>query len=137
LRFRFAALAAILTLAATLVPTVAQAAQPASATASHSQAALVPAVTTKSCAATVSNARPVQNSKVVVSVKNLASGAAVTTTAKYKSKSTKKTTNANAKGLASTTYAIGPATHGFKVVITVAASKGSTRWTCKTSFTTR
>ncbi|WP_090474084.1 hypothetical protein [Nakamurella panacisegetis] len=128
MRFRSAVAAAVLAITATIVPSVAQAA-PAPA--------LHAAVAAKACSASVSNSRPTQNSKVVVTVKNVGAGAAVTTVAKYKTTNTKKSVHATAKGVASATYSIGRATHGFKVVITVAASKGSTRWACQTSFTTR
>jgi len=91
----------------------------------------------KPCVATVSNARPTQNSTVVVAVSKVAAGAAVTTVAHYKSTNTTKKATADSRGTASQPYLISRATHGFRVVITVTAAKGSARWSCNTAFTTR
>lgn len=91
----------------------------------------------KPCVATVSNARPTQNSTVVVAVSKVAVGAAVTTVAHYKSTNTTKRATAGSRGTASLPYLISRATHGFRVVITVTAAKGSARWSCNTAFITR
>lgn len=91
----------------------------------------------KACTATVSNARPTQRSTVVVAVSKVAAGAVVTTTAHYKTTISTKTASANSRGAAALPYLISRATHGFRVVIGVTAAKGSARWVCSTSFTTR
>ena len=89
------------------------------------------------CVATVSNARPTQNSTVTVSVGKVGAAAAVTTVAQYKTTKTTKKATADRTGRAAVAYKIGPATHGFKVVINVTAAKGSSSWACSTSFVTR
>jgi len=95
------------------------------------------ATSPKACTATVSNARPTQRSTVVVAVSKVAAGAVVTTTAHYKTTISTKTASANSRGAAALPYLISRATHGFLVVIGVTAAKGSARWVCSTSFTTR
>ncbi|MBX7556172.1 hypothetical protein K1Y78_51975, partial [Streptomyces sp. tea 10] len=59
----------------------------------------------------------------------------VTTTAKYKTTTTKKTAVASTQGTAVTTYSIGRATLNRKVVVDVVATSGKTTWKCSTSFT--
>ncbi len=95
------------------------------------------AATPAACVATVSNARPVQNSTVVVSVSRVGTAAAVTTVAHYKTTATTKKTTADRTGKAGLAYAISRATHGFKVVINVTAAKGNSHWACSTAFITR
>ncbi len=92
---------------------------------------------TATCSASVSNAHPLQNSTVKVSVSKVGAGAAVTTVAHYKTTNTTKKTTADQHGHASTSYKIGRATRGYKVVVNVSASKGSAHWSCQTSIITR
>jgi uncharacterized membrane protein YidH (DUF202 family) len=92
---------------------------------------------TRGCVASVSNPRPVQNSTVVVTVRGVAGGAAVTSVAHFKSTNTTHRFGAAANGTGSTAYPISRATHGYRVVVSVTAAKGSARWSCSTAFTTR
>ena len=92
---------------------------------------------TKACSASVSVTNPKQNTVVTVRVAKISAAASITTVAHYKSKNTTNTGRANAKGLGSTTYKIGPATKKYKVVVDVTAVKGAQKWTCRTAFTPR
>lgn len=98
-------------------------------------AAPAEASSTRSCAAHMTVAHPHHYGTTQVVVTKLAKGAKVTTVAHYKSTNTKKTATATSAGKATTTYRVASATYGRKVPVTVTAVKGSTRWTCSTSFT--
>ena len=124
MRIRAGVAAAVLTLA-TLSPV---ALAPAADAAAAKPAA---------CVATVSNARPAQNSTVTVSVSKVGAAAAVTTVAHYKTTSTTKNATADRTGRAGVAYKISTATHGFKVVINVTGATATARWACSTFFVTR
>lgn len=92
---------------------------------------------TRACAVHMTVAHPHHYGTTQVVVTKLAKGAKVTTVAHYKSTTTKKTATATSAGKATTTYRVASATYGRKVPVTVTAVKGSTRWSCSTSFTPR
>ncbi|MBT0994437.1 hypothetical protein KIN34_09075 [Cellulomonas sp. DKR-3] len=109
---------------------------PAATAATHPTATAHPAAT-KSCAASVSTTSPRQYTYVGVNVSRLSSGAKVKTVAHYKTTNTTKTATASSSGKAALSYYISGATVGYRVYVDVTATKGSTRWTCRTSFTPR
>ena len=83
----------------------------------------------------MSNAKPKQNTSIAVEVHS-AAAVAVTTSAKYKTTTTKHTGTTNSAGNVNITYAISRATVGFKVVVSVSVAKrGYTSGACSTSFT--
>ncbi len=131
MRMRATLIVTAMVIASLLVPSAAQAGQGPALISSSSKPA------PRACVATVSTARPVQYSTVTVTVRSVGAKASVTTIAKYKTKPTQHTATANSKGVGSTVYKISGATHGFKVVVSVAATLGAARWACSTSFTTR
>ena len=108
-----------------------------------SAAAAAPLVTSssaaavKACTASMSVPNPHQHTTTTVRVGRLAGGARVTTVAHYKTTSTTHTATSAANGTAALPYKISSATKGFKVVVSVTAVKGSTRWSCSTAFVTR
>ena len=97
--------------------------------------AAVPA--TKKCTATVSTSRPYQYSTVRVNVSKVPGNVTVTTSAKYKTTTTKHTARSSAQGKASVPYKISRATPNYKVVVSVTAQKGNQKYACSTSFTPR
>jgi hypothetical protein len=92
---------------------------------------------TKKCAVTVSTSRPYQYSTVTVNVSKVPGNVRVTTSAKYKLTTTKKTAKWNSKGQASVKYKISGATPNYRVVVNVTANKGNQKYACSTSFTPR
>ncbi|GEL94554.1 hypothetical protein [Cellulomonas composti] len=114
-----------------LVGPGASAAQPATLAPAASAAA------TRSCSASASPSNPRQYSWTTIKVAGTTKGAKVTTTAHYKTTTTKHSATADAKGKASVDYYVSGATVGYRVRVDVVATKGSTRWTCSTSFTPR
>jgi hypothetical protein len=92
-----------------------------------------PAATPLKCTASVSAARPVQNTRETVTVKTVA-GAEVITSARYKTNTATVTTLSNAHGAASTAYNVGAALTSFKVNVTATVVKGIQHATCATSF---
>jgi hypothetical protein len=87
-----------------------------------------------SCTARVSDAHPAQYSTVVVFV-STRGGAAVTTTAHYKTKDTVKSTTANGAGAGSVSYEISRATKGYRVEVSVVVALKGAHSSCSTSFT--
>ncbi len=57
------------------------------------------------------------------------------TVAHYKTKNTKHTTSANAKGNAEIAYRISDVTPGYKVKVSVSVASGHHAGSCSTSFT--
>jgi hypothetical protein len=92
-----------------------------------------PAATPLKCTASVSAARPVQNTRETITVKTVA-GAQVITSARYKTNTANVTTLSNAHGVASTVYNVGAALTSFKVNVTATVVKGIQHATCATSF---
>jgi hypothetical protein len=92
-----------------------------------------PTATALKCTASVSNARPVQNTVEAVTVKTVA-GAQVVTSARYKTNTANVTTLSNAHGVANTFYNVGTALTSFKVNVLVTVLKGAQHATCATSF---
>lgn len=90
---------------------------------------------TRACSAHMTVAHPHHYATTQVVVTKLAKGAKVTTVARYKTTKTTKTGTATSAGKATVTYRVSSATYGRKVPITVTAAKGSTHWSCSTSFT--
>jgi hypothetical protein len=86
------------------------------------------------CHTWVSNSKPKDYSTVDVWVAT-ARHAAVTTVAHYKTKNTKHTAQANAKGDAEIAYRISDATPGYKVKVAVSVASGHHTGSCSTSFT--
>ena len=105
----------------------------------------VPAVgtTVANVAAWVSDASPVQYSNVTAYAKatdssgRVVPGAAVTFTWKYKTITHTMSATTNSSGVASVTRNISGATKGFKVVISINASRGGGSASASTSFTPR
>lgn len=95
------------------------------------------AAATPSCAVSMSVPRPAQHTTTVVRVSGVGGSAKVTTAAHYKTTTNTKQAIASTKGQASVAYSIASATKGYKVVVSVTATKGSTTWKCSTSFTPR
>ena len=93
--------------------------------------------TTKKCTATVSTSRPYQYSTLTVNVANVPGSVTVTTSAKYKTTTTKHTAKSTSRGKASVPYKISRATPNYKVVVSVTANKGTQKYACSTSFTPR
>ena len=91
----------------------------------------------RSCTASVSVTRPAQYTTTVVRVSGVGGSAKVATAAQYKTTTNRKQTTASTAGKASVAYYVSGATKGYKVVVNVYATKGSTSWKCSTSFTTR
>ena len=88
------------------------------------------------CHTWVSNSKPKDYSTVDVWVVT-AQRAAVTTVAHYKTKNTKHTVRANARGDAEIAYRISDATPGYKVKVSVSVASGHHGGSCSTSFTPR
>ena len=107
-------------------------AQAAPAPAAH-VAAVQPAAA-KSCKAYATPTDPKQYTYVDIRVAGTTSGAKITTTAHYKTTNTTKSATADSKGKATISYYISGATVGYRVYVDVKATKGSTTWTCRTSF---
>ena len=89
------------------------------------------------CVASVSPSNPRQYSYVDVNVRGVGKGARVRTTAHYKTTDTRRETRADKNGRASTEYYISGATVGYRVYVDVWAKKGTSTWTCRTSFVPR
>ena len=87
-----------------------------------------------SCSASMSNASPSDYSTTDVIV-HTSAGAAVTTTAHYKSTDTTHTGTADGSGVATIPYDISRATVGYTVVVDVTVSAGRAAASCSTSFT--
>jgi len=98
-------------------------------------AAPAEASATRACSAHMTVAHPHHYGTTQVIVTKLGKGAKVTTVAHYKTTSTQKKATATSAGRATLTYRISTATYGRKVPVKVTAVKGSTHWTCSTSFT--
>jgi len=92
---------------------------------------------TRSCTVSMSVPRPAQYTTTVVRVSGVGGSAKVTTAAHYKTTTNRKQNTASAAGKVSVPYSISRATKGYKVVVNVSATKGSTTWKCSTSFTPR
>jgi hypothetical protein len=86
------------------------------------------------CKASMSNAKPKDDTKVYVDVTTKAA-AKVTTAAHFKSKTDTYTATASSSGKASIYYYVDGATPGYKVTVDVKVKKGSSSGSCKTSFT--
>jgi hypothetical protein len=85
------------------------------------------------CRASMSNPVPKQRSFTDVLV-STAARADVTTTARYKTTNTKKTTKAGLLGKATLRYNISTATVGFTVVVDVVVMSGGKSARCSTKF---
>ncbi|WP_028049759.1 hypothetical protein [Cellulomonas sp. URHD0024] len=92
---------------------------------------------TGSCTASMSVTAPAQYTTTVVRVSGVGGSAKVTTAAHYKTTTNQKQTTASTTGKASVAYSISRATKGYKVVVSVSATKGTSTWKCSTSFTPR
>ena len=88
------------------------------------------------CAASVSNASPAQNSTTSVLV-TTAAGASLTVTAHYKSKDTTHSATADGAGHASVPFDISRASIGYTVVVDVSVSANGHTGSCSTAFTPR
>jgi hypothetical protein len=86
------------------------------------------------CSASMSDASPARYSSTYVNV-HTSPGAAVTTTAHYKTKDTTHTGTADASGNASIAYTLASATLGFQVIVDVSVSLNGATESCSTSFT--
>jgi hypothetical protein len=87
-----------------------------------------------SCSAYMSNSRPKDHTTTYVNV-NTVKGAQVTTVAHFRTGNQEQTTTANARGTAKVGYAIGNATPGEQVNVTVTVTSGRSHSSCSTSFT--
>ena len=87
-----------------------------------------------SCNASMSNSRPKDHTTTYVNV-NTARGAKVTTVAYSRTGNQEKTTTANARGTATVGYAVGNATPGERVNVTVTVTSGRSHSSCSTSYT--
>jgi hypothetical protein len=111
-----------------VAPTAASAATAAPATAAHAKPAPL------RVAATVSNSRPKDRTIEYIEVKT-SKGARVTTVAHFRNGNQTRTTTANSRGDATVAYAVGNATPGYRVTVTVAVTSGRNRASTVTSFT--
>jgi hypothetical protein len=85
------------------------------------------------CQASVSDARPSDDSTTSVLVQTTAR-ARVSTSAMYKTTTDTQSATANSKGLAVTSYDVSDATPGFRVQVTVLVQKGRRSGQCLTSY---
>ena len=131
MKFRLPAKAFSTAVLTALAPGVAAAASPEPPAA---QAVAASASTTLACTAVMTVPRPRQNSTTVVHITGLGARAAVSTLAHYKSTNTRHTAVAGVNRVANIPYLVSRATKGYKVVVQVTASLGTTRWPCSTSF---
>jgi hypothetical protein len=87
-----------------------------------------------SCNASMSNSTPRDHTTTYVNV-TTAKGAKVTTVAYSKTGNQAKTTTANVRGTARVGYAVGNATPGVRVNVTVTVTSGRSHSSCSTSYT--
>ncbi|HXS64260.1 MAG TPA: hypothetical protein VN767_15505 [Streptosporangiaceae bacterium] len=85
------------------------------------------------CHASMSNARPADNTKTVVNVKSVAN-ARITTVAHYRTVNREHHGRTNRQGKAGIPYYISRATPGFKVIVDVTVKWPHRTGTCRTSF---
>lgn len=111
------------------------------ATALTSGAVLAPspavATTRLHCSASASPSHPKQYSYLYINVKANARGAAVRTTAHYKTTTTSHGGHTGSTGRKSVRYYISRATVGYTVKVSVLVATAHQRATCSTSFTPR
>jgi hypothetical protein len=89
------------------------------------------------CYASVSNAHPKQHTVQKISISQMGAGVKVNVVIHYRTLNVRRVTVGSAQGLASTSFNVGHATHGYRVPVTVSASRGNLGWSCSTSFITR
>ena len=87
-----------------------------------------------SCNVSMSNSRPKDHTTTYVNV-TTAKGAKVTTVAYSRTGNQEQTTTANARGTARVGYAVGNATPGQRVNVTVTVTSGRSHSSCSTSYT--
>jgi hypothetical protein len=88
------------------------------------------------CHVSVSNTRPRDRTVTYVNVSTVR-GATVTAAARYRTGIQRRTARADARGNARIAYAVGSATPGYPVRVTVTVMSGRSRSSCSTSFIPR
>ena len=89
------------------------------------------------CDAAPSATTPAQHSRVAIRMDQVGAGVTVKVTAHFKSRIVTHSVKGTKAGKAASSFDIGSAPKGQRVIVTVSAVKGGLGWTCATSFVPR